>query len=183
MNTVTIIVLIILVVITLVYLARKKLIVLTVASIHLVFPVLLLVSLSALFLPQVYHSLTDFGLQQTTLPSQFKNLDNIVGTPAQLPQTILGEIGNLLGQKSTTTTPVPGVIETQLYPQFVNLISEVIRFFSLIFSIIGLIVTIYLSYISSSMTDYVKLEQKYENLLIRLNKLEAKDSSSTNKEI
>ncbi|MBD3363021.1 hypothetical protein GF362_04850 [Candidatus Dojkabacteria bacterium] len=67
-----------------------------------------------------------------------------------------------------------GYFEKNLYPKLINLVTIIYRFFITLFSLAGLIVIVYLSYITSGITDLDNLKRKYSKLEKRIQTLEKK---------
>src|SRR3989344_2221709 len=121
MNIVIGIVLIILAVLTVVYLIRNKLLKILSKLLHVGFVVLLLTTLSALFLPQFYTSVADFTLQNTGTLQSIQNIDTQVTNLINTPQNFLDSISNLFNPKAEEEeSPETGILEKNLYPSLVN---------------------------------------------------------------
>lgn len=143
-------------------------------GLKLAFPILLVIALSALFLPQVYNSGADLMLRQAGTYTTIRSLDKNIAAIGNVPGNILGNLGNIFnsGGSTQTNSDKPGFLESQLYVSLINLIGFLLRIFTLILSLIGMGVVLYLSYSTAGVTQSAELQIRVKQLEERLSALE-----------
>lgn len=144
---------------------------------------LILVTLSALFIPQIYSFLADFTLKQMGTLENIQKFDEdfIVDDIAEETENIWQDIESFFTgndkQEEEVKEDQKGLLEENLYPSLVTAVSFLYRALAIILSIAGLIGIIYLSYATSGTADIKKLESKLNALQERIEHLETKQNT------
>lgn len=144
----------------------KKIIHVAAAFITIAFFISILLSLSAIFLPQIYKSGAELLIKDSDFGLQLKNLDNSFTQVGNLPNGILDSIGNIFGQNSERES-----YKSDLYNQFVDFTGSVLRIDLLIFAIIIMILSVYVRYSYSGLIESEKLARKVQELEKEVNLL------------
>lgn len=141
---------------------------------QIAFPVLLILGLSALFLPQIYDSLADSSLRTVGVFTRVQELDHSISNVSNLPQNVWEQIQKLFNGQSNSqsNSNQPGYLETQLYPTFVSGVQLVYRAIVILLTTLGMCAIVYLSYTTSSLSEVAKLRAKYHELERRIAILE-----------
>src|SRR5436190_534710 len=117
MPLITLIFTLLLAVLTLLFVFKRQITLLMAVVLRVFFAVFVAVALSALFLPQIYQSASEFSLQQVGVYTTIRNLDGNITGITNAPANILDSIFN--SNKPATTAPGP--LETNLWPSLVSL--------------------------------------------------------------
>jgi predicted PurR-regulated permease PerM len=163
-----------------VYLIRSKVMRAVGKLLHLGFIVLVLVVLSALFLPQAYRSLSEYTLQNTGTLETIRSIDGQVENLINVPQNFFDTIKDLLSggsSEQSEETADEGILESRLYPALADALGFVYRIFALVLAIAGLIAVIYFSYSFENVSQIEKLEDRVRNLEKQLAGYSAASSS------
>lgn len=152
---------IILIVIALAFLFYRQVIHANLVVITLLFPLSFLIAMSALFIPGIYHSLTDTALSETQFAQQLKSVDSTLTTAGNAPSNLLNDIQKLFNPNNSNQN---SQYKSELYPQLVNLLSEVLRWLIFIFAFIVMILVAYSRYAFSSVFQVDKLERRVSEL-------------------
>lgn len=169
----TVIVLIFIVVSTALFFLRSKIIRLMHWTLQILFPILLILVLTGLFLPQLYTSLADNSLQTWGTYSSLKNIDNGINAIISAPQGLINDIQNLFGGGSPEIQNFQ-YAETQIYPGLVAGLSGLYRVLIIIIGLVGMGMIVYLSYSTTGAYTSAKLEHKVKLLEARIAALEAR---------
>jgi hypothetical protein len=165
MDYLIIFIVVVIVLLCLVYLIRNKVVHIVSKTLHLGFIVMVLVALSALFLPQIYRGVADFTLTTAGTYQNMQKLDTQVNTVIQAPQNILDAIGNFLtGKQNEDKKTDNGFFVNSLYPSLVDTLGFFYRIFALILSIAALVAIIYFSYNFQSVDAMDKLKHRVDLL-------------------
>jgi len=129
----------------------------------ILFPLLLLLGLSALLIPSIYESLANSLLINSGTLSTIQGLDSQIGGLLELPGQLLSGIGSLFGGLEKSAVP-DSIIEQALYPGLILMISGLIRLFVIVTTIAGTTIVVYLSYTTSSFAKVIRLEKRVREL-------------------
>lgn len=180
MNIISIIILLCILVITFIFLIRSKIIFLMSAGLQVGFFALLFLTLSTLFLPQIYTFLSDFALTQSGTREKIEEIDEkfIVNDIAETSEDVWNDIESIFTgeQQEEETDDTEGLFEEHVYPGLVSLVAFILRTIILILSLVGLIAIVYLSYATMGATDIAQLQHNYEQLQKRVEMLEQRTS-------
>jgi hypothetical protein len=180
----TLILVAIIAVLVAIFIFRYRIIAVMGVALNLLFVLMIVMGLSALFVPQVYAGLADQTLQQTGTLTTIRDFDKNISTVTTAPQDIWQGILNLFGgSTNNTATPTEtavksGPLENSLYPNLVNTITLIFRALALIISIAGMLVVIYLSYSTLGASKLTKLQSEYEELRKRMVQLETSNTTT-----
>ncbi|MFS8131174.1 MAG: hypothetical protein ACMG57_04300 [Candidatus Dojkabacteria bacterium] len=159
MNILQLALLILVIFLILSFVFYKKVIHVTSLFITLLFFASIIFSLSALFLPDLYKSGAELLLKDTQFATQLKSFDGTVTEISKLPTTILGSLNNLFGQTNTTQA-----YKSDLYNQFIDFSGGLIRIMILIFSIVIMVLSVYVRYSYAGVIETEKLSRKVNQL-------------------
>jgi hypothetical protein len=177
MNYITISILIALGVITLIYLLRRKIVVLTDLFLKFGYPILAIVLLIFLFLPNQITSLVDMGLKQTDLYISIVDFDHQLQSAGDLPQTAVDSFFNLIDKNgklfpnrtmADKKQPEVGLLESKLYPVILNSCVFLIRTVVIVLSLAGLIMIVYMSFSVESISEVERLKARVAHLEAKL---------------
>lgn len=174
----TIIVLIFIVVASAIFFLRSRIIRLMHWTLQILFPVLLILVLTGLFLPQFYTSLADNSLHTWGTYSSLKSIDTGINALVSAPQGLINDIQNLFGGRSEEVQNFQ-YAETQIYPGLVSGLSGLYRVLVIVLSSFGMALIVYLSYSTAGAYTSAKLEQKVKLLEARIAELEAKSQPTS----
>jgi len=166
MDILQISILILVIFLALSFIFYRKVIHVTSIFIALLFIVSIVLSLAAVFVPQLYKSGAEILLKDTPFAVQLKSFDGTITDISKLPTSIIGSIGNLFGQNNTTTE-----YKSDLYNQFINFAGGLIRIMTLIFAIIIMLISVYVRYSYSGVIESEKLARKVNELEKEVNLL------------
>jgi len=144
----------------------RKVIHVTSLFITVIFFLSIILSLSAIFLPQVYKAGAELVLKDTPFATQLKSFDTSITDISKIPTSILGTLGNLLGQANTQQE-----YKSDLYNQFIDFAGGLIRVMVLIFGIIIMVISVYVRYSYSGVIESEKLARKVSELEKEVNLL------------
>lgn len=161
MTIITILLILLLALLTLLFVFKRQITVFMAIVLRVFFAVFLALALSALFLPQIYQSLSDTSLRQVGVYSTIRSFDSNITGVTNAPSNILDSIFN--PGKATTET-APGPLESGLYPSLVSLFGGIYRIATLAGSITALIVIVYLSYATAGVVQSTRLEHRVREL-------------------
>ncbi|MBN1618126.1 hypothetical protein JW887_02170 [Candidatus Dojkabacteria bacterium] len=173
MNYISIILVVFIFVIVGVFLIRSKLVSLMNAGLKFFFFALAAVALVAILIPVVFDKIADFSLKQAGVYEKITNIDEDfsgIETATETTQGIWNDISSLWGgsddskDSDSEGDAEGGIFERNVYPGLVSFVSVMIRIFTLIFSIGGLIAMIYLSYATVGASDLDSLKSKVAEL-------------------
>lgn len=139
------------------------------------FPFLAVLLLLALFIPTTFDTVADFTLRQNGTYDQITQFDDTLSPILELPGDLLGGIGDLFGgqQDEEPAPETDGLLEENLYPTIVSLVSGLLRVFTIVFSILGMIAIIYLSYTLEGSLSAHSMKKRVAELEDRIKALEA----------
>jgi hypothetical protein len=134
--------------------------------------------LIGIFAPFVYETGADLLLKQVGVYDQILTIDRDV--PLQDLIDAPGNIFDFFGgsQDVENSNSDIGFFEKSIYPSFLSIFTFLLRLYSLIFSFAGLIATVYLSYISTTVTDTENMKVKVRNHEARIAQLENRNTSN-----
>ena len=136
---------------------------------------MVLAALAALFLPDIFKQLTESALSSSALAVQLKYLDATLTSAGSLSGGILDSIKNLFQQGTAANTPA---YQSQLYPQLIELTANILRWGTLIISVVLMTIITYLRFSFAGTDDTRKLRKEYNELEARLKALETKQIPS-----
>lgn len=172
---ITLIVLIFILATTCLFFLRSRLIRVLHWSLQILFPVLLILVLTALFLPQAYTSLADNSLRAWGTYSSLKNIDNGINSIIAGPKDILDGIEDFFNGGNKDGDPEDfSYAETQIYPGLVNGLSGLYRVLVIVVGLVGMSLIVYLSYSTAGAYTSAKLDHKVKVLEARISELEAR---------
>lgn len=133
------------------------------------FVLLLLAAISAVFLPSVYEDLTDRGLKATGTYDLIVEVDDGISQIQDIPQNLFDGLQSLFGgeqplEDQTSNT----LLEDTLYVGLVSTISGLIRLIVIAVTLLGLILLTYIQYSIGGAADVHKLERRVRELEDRL---------------
>ncbi|MEO6728290.1 MAG: hypothetical protein ABIM99_00040 [Candidatus Dojkabacteria bacterium] len=166
MQILTVAILILVIFLTLSFFFYKKVIHVTSLFITLIFFLSVALSLSALFLPQLYKSGAELALKDAPFGVQLKNFDTTMTDIGKIPTSIIGSLGNLFGQNNQSAE-----YKSDLYNQFIDFSGGLIRIMVLIFSLIIMFISVYVRYAYSGVLESDKLARKVSELEKEVNSL------------
>ncbi len=160
MNTVTILILVATIFIVLINLFYKKVIFISLSLINILFIISIIGIISALFLPSIYISTAELLFKDNAFGNSLLSIENFIEQIANIPSNIGNSIQNLIGRGSDSGTS----FDSNLYNDFIKLISGILRIFSIVLSLIILVITTYFKYVYSGFISSRKLEKRVEEL-------------------
>ncbi len=161
MNILTIAFTILIVIIVLAFLLYKHLLDLNAVLVNLFFPIFTIVALLSLFVPVVFTRATEFLLDSSAFSVQLKSIDKGFNDVSTVPNDIFNGIKNFFNPSSNETK---AEFKSELYPNFINFVAEVIRWMVFIFSVMMMLVLVYFKYSTASILRIRELEKKYNEL-------------------
>jgi len=135
----------------------------------------MLLALSAIFVPSIYTSLSNFTLKQSGVQAKVREIDKnyIFNYIPESSEDFWDDVESLFSnEKEESPELEEGFFEVNIYPSLVNIFATIIRYTSLVISIFGIILIIYISYAMMGSGDIVKLKNEYRKLSQRIDKLE-----------
>lgn len=185
-----IIICIILFLLTVILLIKNKLVRLLAASLHITFYILLVITLLSLFIPVIFTKTAEFTLTQMGTLQSIQQIDKATSINNLIEPTegVIDEVNSLIGwfnenfninkesdsETSTDNSFIEikkedqGLLEQNLYPALVSLFATIFQFLIITVSISGMILIIYASYATSSITELQKLQSRVEELELRI---------------
>lgn len=171
MSPLTIIVLIILIAISLLFVLRAQIVRMMHWGLHLLFPVMVIICLTALFVPQLYDTVADNSLKAWGTYQTVVNIDQGIDDALATPQGILNGIQSLFGG-ATNENEDFDFAQTEVYPGLVAGISGIYRTLAIVLSLVAMALILYLSYSTDGAYTAAKLDHKVKQLEKRLAALE-----------
>ncbi len=151
---------IVLILVALAFLFYRQIIHVNLVAITLLFPISFIVAMSALFLPVVYQGAAEVAFSEAQFSQQLKALDSTLTTAGNLPNNFIDKIHELLNQENTDSREY----KSELYPQFINLVGEVLRWVTFILAFVIMLLISYTRYAFSSVFQVDKLEKRVREL-------------------
>lgn len=179
MNLITIVFLTILLFLSFLYLIKSQLLLLMSWSLKAGFIILVLINLSALFMPKIYKSFADFSLKKIGIHESIQNLDKnyVLNYIPQDASDFWQDVENFFSGKETkedSNLMKENFFEDNIYEPLMNLISSIYRYTTLILTLVGIASIIYFSLTTTSSNDILKLKRDYKKLRNRIEELENK---------
>lgn len=159
MDIITFVILAVLLLICFIYFIKSRIIRGLSFLLKLAFPFLVIVALSALFVPSIYTQVADFSVKQSQVYVSIQNLDKTISPLFNLGGSIFDGI---FGGNSQTEDKK--VVEDTILPGVVDLIGELFRLVALIVSIAGLIGLTYFSYSFENVFEVSELKAENKTL-------------------
>jgi hypothetical protein len=154
-------------ILALVFFLRKKLLVTLAGLIQLTFFTSLALALVGIFFQAPFTALAEYSLEQngtlTTIRSIDKNL-TLEGLK-ESGKSLVDTIGSWFGQKdanqpTSPTNNAEGPLEKEVYPGLVSSVAGLMRGLTVVLSIVGMALAIYLSFTVSGTTEIEQLKQR-----------------------
>jgi len=144
------------------------------------FVVLIITTLSALFIRKPYELLADFSLRQVGTLQTIQDIDDrlLLNNISEATEDFWDNLEAFFTGSDTSDesdTDKTGFFEETLYPGLVSALTFIYRVLTIILSLLGLLVIVYLSYTTSGATDVAQLKQEMKRLKQRIEKLEKKE--------
>lgn len=124
-----------------------------------IFVGLAVVALTAVFVPDLYQRAATISLEQTGVLAQVRQLDDqlVLNDVADVSGDLLGRIQDFLGQPTPAPPAVPRpetrLIEQNLFPGLVSIVSTLFRIGALLLSLSGMVAVVALQYASALYVD------------------------------
>ncbi|MFQ5493399.1 MAG: hypothetical protein ACE5DX_04540 [Candidatus Dojkabacteria bacterium] len=175
MNVVTIVVLVIVVALSIVFFLRSKVKEVLAVSLKFIFPLLALLVLSALFVPQGYEAVARFSLEQTGTLETIRGFDEQLDPILSLPVNLLQGFSDIFSpseDSDTSEVPEAGFVESKVFPLLVSSSTLILRASAIVLGVLGMAAVIYMSYGFQDVSENMKLKGKIKELEERLRRLE-----------
>lgn len=156
---------------------RTKLVGLLGLGLKLAFPLMIVLVLSGLFVPQIYEFLADQSLRRAGLLTGIQEVDGRIGSVSKPGKNIVDNVLDLIGQgeksaNDAKTGDKKGILERTVYDNLVSLFTLIYRLLAVLVGLAGMLLIIYLSYAVGFAADYVGLQTRVSQLEARLTELE-----------
>ncbi len=181
MTTLNLVLVLILILICLLFLLRDKLIAFMGLLLNISFVLLLGLNVSALFLPGAYRGIVDRSFRNSGTYDKIVELDNTVDLNLlqEDPEDLFNEFIDLFSPKPSSDDEEEvksevGYFEENVYLPLVDTLANFYRSVVVLLSTIGMILIVYLSYVTSSVTTSVHLQTEVARLRERVKNLEEK---------
>lgn len=115
-------------------------------------------ALGSLFTPGVYRTVVDSSISETSFAKELRNADKTITDVGQSVNSVIGKIQTLFG-----STPQQEY-KSDLYNQFVDFITGLLRIIILVLSIIIMLVVTYFRYSYASIIEVKKLRKEMDEL-------------------
>lgn len=176
MSQITIALLLLNVLLLFAFLIKSKVLFFMSSGLRILFFMFFIISITSLLLPAPYQFLADQLLKQMGILSSIQSWDQnfFVTTLSDGAKDVVDGIKGLFGSGGSEEdlTLSQGFFEENFYPLFLNLVTMLLRIFSAVISLLGMGVTIYLSFATSAVYDNAVLKNRIENLEERIRFLE-----------
>lgn len=163
MDIFTIAIVILVSILTITFIFYKKITFITFSFINLIFPILIVIALSTVFLPSIYKSLGESIVSNSPFGEQIKNVDTILTQAGETQNSIVGQIQNLFGQGNSNQEKY----ESDLFEKFAEFIGNTLRMFTLLLALILSVVVVYIKYAYSGVYEVERLKKRVEVLEIK----------------
>lgn len=126
--------------------------------------------ITAIFVPQLYQGIADQSLKQIGTYGSLVVIDTQIERVTNLPGNILDQLREQFqpskneADNSGITNPEAGVVTNAIYPGIVDLIAGLLRVFTILTSVFGLIASVYFSYSFAASSDVAALERRVAEL-------------------
>ncbi len=189
MNAINIALLIFIVVLALLFAFKGRIIRVMGLGIKILFPMLAILAIVAIFLPGVFDTAADLSLKQAgtyenirKIDEKINPFDSAIDDVEEGVSNFWEDLEDLFSQKDEASVDESsendsesgeaasleedskGVLESNLYPALVSLISGILRLVALVTSLVGMIVLIYLSYTTGSAIEVEDLKARVRQL-------------------
>jgi energy-coupling factor transporter transmembrane protein EcfT len=195
LNAINIALLIFIMVLALLFAFKGRIIRVMGAGIKVLFPIMTVFAVVAIFIPGVFDAAADLSLKQAGTYENIRRIDegmnpfdDAIEDVEEGVSNFWESVGDLFDPQSDqdtkenvdenaeadatdegesigeSTDESKGVLEANLYPALVSLISGILRLVTLIFSLVGMIILIYLSYTTGSAIEVEKLKARVKHL-------------------
>ncbi|MEI6222394.1 MAG: hypothetical protein WCP97_06535 [bacterium] len=165
---------VLLVILVLIYLLYRKLFVITASVLNLLFFFFLAAALLSLFLPAVFDRGGELITEKTDIIATIRNIDGATTAVTEVPQKLTDTLRSFFTPPQNnlnTTAKKAGYLESTLYPKIIGLVAFLLRWFTLIVSIVFMVLIIYFRYTFAGFSDIDKLEKKVARLESQLAQL------------
>jgi len=182
MNIITVILLVVLAGLGFVFVIRSKIMGLLAVLLKFGFPLLTVLMLLALFVPAVFDTAADFTLRQNGTYEQITQFDDALSPILDLPDSIFGGLDDLFGgqqEEPAEEIDSEGLLEDNLYPTIVSVVSGILRLATIVISILGMVAIIYLSYTLEGSLSAHAMKKRVHDLEARVQQLEQQLSVAT----
>ncbi len=178
---ITYIVLVILLLVSVMFVLRKKLVRVLDFLLKILFVLLVLAVLSALFIPSIYESTVDQGLQTAGTYELIIEIDNNLSQIQNIPNNVVeglqGLFGGSSGQHSNAEVEA-GFLEDTLYLGLVLGVSAILRVAVISMGVAALILLTYVQYSVGGAADIATLETRVRELESRIADLQISELES-----
>jgi hypothetical protein len=168
MNLFTTVFLALIALLAIMYVFKSRIVITMHWILKFLFVLLIVLSLSALFVPQFFSSAADATLHSLGTYGTIESADSQIGQVTNAPQSVIDGISNLFNPDSQQTPSGsetnPGWLLGQVYPGLVSGLGLIYRLMALFGSVIGLVVVVYLSYTIDASVEVAKLKKQVEEL-------------------
>lgn len=166
MNLIAIILLIFIAITALLFIFYRRVAVVFKFATILIFAISMILLVSAVLLPQTYHSFAESLFGSNNLATQLSTADQILEAVASVPAGVISGIQNLIGQNGNNQ------VDVNLYNGYIDFIAGLMRITGILVGVLGVIISLYVRYSFAGMFEAIQLRKKIYDLENRIDQLE-----------
>ncbi len=186
MNTFVVVVLVLLAILSIVFFTRSKISGLTLFLLKILFPFCLILVISTLFFSKPFNKLSEFSMEKSGVLGVIREMDedldklNPADEIAEFSKGLTSGVidffsGNNKEDEAeeviqSVDQEKVRILEERLYPKLVVSVSFFYRFLFFVLGILGLVFSIYLSYVMEGVSESKKLKAEFGKKIKKLEK-------------
>jgi hypothetical protein len=147
----------------------KKIISLTKVLVNIAFPFLVVIALSTMLLPQLYSSIVEISLKNSSIETTLTSVDNTLSQVGKLQSQISNSLNSILNRNQIDITEY----KSNLYLEFVVAISNITRIFILLTSVVLMFILTYVKYTFAGSFNAIDLQNRINKLELEVSKLKS----------